>query len=429
MITRTSRALFIISIIAFCIMIFSMCMNETSEPEVLPKDTLPEQTTAGIKKDIDFQDFAGSSKCQKCHADIYKDHIQTSHFSTSAQALKRNIKGSFKKGENIFTYNPDLYVAMEKRDTGLYQVVYYKGEEKIALQFGLTIGSGTKGQSFMRWQDNKLFQLPLTYYSIAGKWANSPGFPNKVQYERPITARCMECHTTYADIISPAEMEPEEFDRNRIILGVDCEKCHGSGAEHVKFYSENPNEKEGKYITNPSKLTRQQNLDLCALCHGGRLERKAPSFTYAVGDSLSVFFNTNSLNKTGRNYISVDVHGNQYGLMSASKCFLKSNTMTCNSCHDIHRNERGKTELFSTRCQTCHSGEHKKTPQLLTVPESAIKSNCIDCHMALEPSHSIVLNTSGMETPKAAAFRSHFISVYNNETKKFIDSLQGRRQR
>ena len=408
-----------------CIAGFTMCMNEGEKKTkgTLNGNNEQQPGNAAIEK-VYYQDFAGSGKCQKCHADIYKDHIHTSHFSTSAEALKKNIKGSFKKGENIFTYNPDLYVAMEKRDTGLYQVVYYKGEEKIALQFGLTIGSGTKGQSFIRWQGDKLFQLPLTYYSIAGRWANSPGFPNKVQYERPITARCMECHTTFAEIVSPPEVEPEQFDRNKIILGVDCEKCHGPGAQHVKFFTENPNEKEGKYIINPARLTRQQNLELCALCHGGRLERKQPSFTYTSGDSLSAFFNTSSLNKTGRNYVSVDVHGNQYGLMSASKCFLKSSNMTCNTCHDTHKKERGKIALFSSRCQTCHAGDHKETPQLASVPAAVLKNNCIDCHMASEPSHNIVLFTSGMEEPKAASFRSHFISVYTDKTKKFIDSLK-----
>ena len=422
---RPRRYLVIVCSIACCILFFTMCMNNQEEKATTRKldtEQAPENT---IVKKIHYNDFAGSDMCKKCHAEAFKSHSQTSHFLTSATATEKNIKGSFRKGKNTFTYNNDLYVAMEKRDSGLCQVVYYKGEEKIALKFGLVIGSGTKGQSFARWQENKLFQLPLTYYTIAGKWANSPGFPNKVQFERPITARCMECHATYADVFSTAGSDAEQFNKKTIITGITCEKCHGPGAQHVKFYTENPDETGGKYIVNPAKLSRQQKLDLCALCHGGRLENKQPAFTYVAGDTLSRFFNTAQLNKTGRDYASVDVHGNQFGLMSASKCFLKSD-MTCNSCHDAHANERGRTALFSSRCQSCHTGGHKEIPGMKAMPASVIKTNCIDCHMALEPSHMIVLFTSGMEAPKAASFRSHFISVYPKETQKFIDSLKKR---
>lgn len=401
-----------------------MCMNEQKEKTDSPQITSTQHSPEFTAKKVAYTEFAGSNKCKTCHTEAFKNHAQTSHFSTSAEATEKTIRGSFKKGLNTFMYNPDLLVAMEKRDSGLCQVVYYKGEEKIALKFGLTIGSGTKGQSYARWEDNKLFQLPLTYYTIAGKWANSPGFPNKVQFERPITARCMECHATYADVFSTAGSDAEQFNPKTIITGITCEKCHGPGAQHVKFYAEHPQEKGARFIVNPAKLTRQQKLDLCALCHGGRLENKQPAFTYTVGDSLSDFFNTDGLNKTGRSYVSVDVHGNQFGLMSASKCFLNS-AMTCNSCHSAHENERGKTALFSSRCQSCHTGEHKEVPEMKAVSASIIRSNCIDCHMAVEPSRTIVF-TSGMEAPVPASFRSHFISVYPKETQKFIDSLKKR---
>jgi hypothetical protein len=423
---RPKRYFVIVSSIMCCILLFTMCINDQEQKPDYTVKPYDEQTSENSEaKRVHYNDFVGADMCKKCHAEAFNSHAQTSHFLTSSNANEKNIKGSFKNGKNTFTYNNDLYVAMEKRDSGLCQVVYYKGEEKIALKFGLAIGSGTKGQSYARWEENKLFQLPLTYYTIAGKWANSPGFPNKVQYERPITARCIECHATYADVFSSAGSAAEQFNEKTIITGITCEKCHGPGAQHVKFYTENPGEKGGKYIVNPGKLSRQQQLDLCALCHGGRLENKQPAFSYVAGDTLSHFFNTDGLNKTGRNYVSVDVHGNQFGLMSASKCFLKSN-MTCNSCHSAHANERGKTQLFSSRCQTCHTGEHKVVPGMNAVPASIIRSNCIDCHMALEPSHMIVLFTSGMESPKAASFRSHFISVYPKETQKFIDSLKKR---
>jgi len=157
------------------------------------------------------------------------------------------------------------------------------------------------------------------------------------------------------------------------------------------------------------------------LCHGGRLQKKQPSFTFQAGDTLSNFFNTEQMKLPGgRDYVNVDVHGNQYGLLSASKCFIKSD-MTCNTCHNVHENERGKLVAFSSRCQKCHTTSHAPIPQLKT---SEITSNCVDCHMATEPSHTIIIKTSGHEQPKLARFRSHFIGLYADETKKYIEKYR-----
>lgn len=104
------------------------------------------------------------------------------------------------------------------------------------MRFDIVTGSGAKGQSFMSWRGDKLFQLPITYFTTAAQWSNSPGFPSdRVMIDRPITSRCMECHVTFAERISEDGKEPEEFSKTNIIYGVDCEKCHGPAAEHVAF--------------------------------------------------------------------------------------------------------------------------------------------------------------------------------------------------
>ena len=51
---------------------------------------------------------------------------------------------------------------------------------------------------------------------------------------------------------------------------------------------------------------------------------------------------------------------------------------------------------------------------------NAIKSNCIDCHMPASRSRSITLMLPGHEVPTAALVRSHFISIYPDEVKKFV---------
>lgn len=365
--------------------------------------------------------FAGSVTCASCHKDIYDSHLNTAHYLTSQPATEKYIKGSFEPGKNVYAYNYSVRVAMEKRDSSFYQVEYFRETEKKAKRFDIVIGSGTMGQSYLYWHNDHLFQLPITYFSAADAWSNSPGFPDKVLFKRSITSRCLECHTTFVKTVSAPGKEPEEFAKNKIIYGVDCEKCHGPAAKHVEFQTQNPNLSASKYIVNPAKLSRQQTIDLCAACHGGRLEKTRPSFEFTVGDKLSDYF---VVDTTMPDPEKIDVHGNQYGLLRASKCFKISKTMTCVTCHNTHENEKGKVEVFSTRCMTCHNNGHEKICKLNKSMGTAINTNCVDCHMPLKPSKAIAVQLLGGTRPIAALIRSHFISIYPDETKKILAAMK-----
>ncbi len=366
---------------------------------------------------VNFQQFAGSETCLNCHKKIYESHIKTPHYLTSKPAIEKYILGSFEKGKNIFPFHPGLFVAMEKRDSGLFQVAYLKDIEKVARRFDIVMGSGTKGQTYLSWKGNELFQLPITYFTAASEWCNSPGYPNKVLFNRPVTSRCFECHSTYANVISPPQQEPEEYDRTQILYGVYCEKCHGPAAKHAEYQTQHPQETIGKYIINPSRFSRQQSLDLCGLCHGGKLQKTKPSFEFISGDSLFNYFVKNTSDSNTKN---IDVHGNQLGLLSESKCFRMNETLTCVTCHNTHENERGNVTLFSQRCMTCHNQEHGTFCKMNTLPASTLKTNCVDCHMPKQPSMSIAVLLPGKQSPTSALIHTHLIKTYPDEVKKVI---------
>jgi nitrate/TMAO reductase-like tetraheme cytochrome c subunit len=414
-IVRYRRSTIFIFLIVSCIFLLTKCISNDG-------DKAATESTKEIAANPDyFQLYAGSEKCASCHKNIYKDNVHTAHYLTTRPAIEKYIKGSFDSGNNAFVYDPDVTVKMEKRDSGLFQVLYYKGIERKTLRFDIVIGSGAKGQSFMSWNNNRLTQLPITYFTAPNQWANSPGFPSKVLINRPITSRCLECHSTYVYKTSAPDSDPEEFDHKQIIYGVDCEKCHGPGAKHVEFQTQNPKDTTGKFIINPARLSRIQNLELCALCHGGRMQKTKPSFTFTAGDKLSDYFMNDSVSSNAVSDGYVDVHGNQYGMLKASKCFRMSATLTCTSCHNPHENERGKIALFSQRCISCHKDVHDHFTKINNTPVLAINKNCIDCHMPAQPSRAITLLLPGSQMPTAALIRTHFIAIYPLETKNFID--------
>lgn len=361
--------------------------------------------------------YAGSVTCKSCHESIYKSHQFTAHHQTSQFPDSVSIKGSFEERANVFFYSMEKFVVMSKEHNQFAQTLYVRGNKVKSKTIDLVVGSGVRGQAYLTWRDSTLFQLPIGYFTDVHSWANSPGFSNRPIFNRPITSRCLECHSTFFNKVL-SDKYPEQFSKKNFVLGIECEKCHGPGLKHTNFHKENAGLSEGKFIVSFKKLTREQQLDFCRSCHGGKMEATKPAFSFKVGNHLNDHFAIDSIQVSA----PLDSHGNQYGMLSLSKCFLKSD-MTCSTCHQSHENERGKVELFSSRCMNCHaegSGSfcsYKK----LSLPQ--LKQNCIQCHMPEKNSNSIRMLLQGDDIPTPAKMRVHYITMYQDEVIKYINSI------
>lgn len=413
------RSPFIFCCIAGIVLLLTRCINNENEEAINDSKEVKDSVRL-----ITYKDFAGTASCTKCHKEITNDYVHTAHYLTSQQADKKSIQGSFAKGKNSFVYDDERTVKLEKRKDSFYQVYYYKGEEKLQRTFDVVIGSGTNGETYLSWVDGKLIELPVSYFTQIHQWANSPGYPlYPTVFNRPATARCLECHATFATLLTNENMQqPENFDSTQMILTVSCEKCHGPAAKHVAYQLQHPNDTTAKYIVNPAKLSRTLSIDVCALCHSGGLQKTQPSFQFTAGDSLSKYFDIAASQKNKM----MDVHGNQLGLLSASKCFRNSQTMTCIMCHDTHKNERNTFTTFSQKCMTCHTTQHKT---IEGISNTTLMNNCIDCHMPLQESMSVSFLVQGKNAPVNAVMRTHYITVYQDETKKYIQHLSAEQKK
>lgn len=372
--------------------------------------------------------YAGAASCRGCHKDIYGRFIKTAHNLTSSPASAQTIKGSFKPGNNHFPYNRFMEVVMEEKNGGFFQTSHINGQPFQSEPFDVVIGSGRKGQTYLYWKEDQLFQLPISYYVPTESWCISPGYPlNMVRFDRVIVGRCMECHGSRAEV--DEANNTTYFNKNSIVLGVNCERCHGPAARHVQFHELNKSEKTARFITSKTQFTRQQSLDACALCHSGIRESTKPPFSFVAGDKLSDFslpiYNEDSA-------AMLDVHGNQYGLLTASKCFKQSLTMNCSSCHNVHKEEIDNPKLFSSRCITCHNDNSHTTCTLKDTKNIKLSDNCIDCHMPVLPSKNIFLQTNDSTKSSADYVRTHLVSIYPEITTRFINqtkATKGKRKR
>lgn len=285
--------------------------------------------------------------CAPCHKAIADSFAQSAHANASRRASAQTIAGSFESGGNeLRTHRDGVYFRMERRKGRFYQTgVDFSGTRTEA--FDLVIGSGRRGQSYLYWRDGLLFQLPVSYHVKSKSWINSPGYEDGlVNFGRGIPPQCLDCHASGFRLVGAGKNVRYAPDYS---LGISCAKCHGAATRHEDL--------------------KRPSSDLCARCHSG-LE--------------------------GESHGGPDVHGNQVGLLASSRCFQKSGSMTCGTCHDVHRMQRDAAAL-SAKCGLCHQASQCRSAR--TKP-----GGCVDCHMPLMPSKLI----------QVQSYRTHRVAIYGN---------------
>ncbi len=371
-----------------------------------------------VLEHVNGHKFSGSKQCITCHEDIYNKHIKTAHYLTSTLPSASTIKGIIEAENNSYNIDEHHRYLITERSNFFFQVLINDSLSKKEREdkIDIVIGSGVKGQSFFSWDQNKLYQLQTSYFIPNKQWVNSPGYEKKIlAKERQISLNCLECHTTFAKINNSFE---NKLLKRSIILGVDCERCHGPAARHVEYQNNFPNDSTGKFIVSHDNMSRQQKIDMCALCHSGS-KRKIPNkeFHFVLGDTLDNYFYNDFDDYNKIKYRSnLDVHGNQVELLESSKCFQKTETMDCNTCHNSHENQRGNLEYFNSICINCHKLDKQMNCGLSIVKIKNSKKKCIDCHMPEIESNSIKIQKG--DSLIKVKVRSHLIKKYKESSKQ-----------
>jgi hypothetical protein len=388
---QQSRIIIVTGLLAALVFSFSRCFHDNSSAANDPRG----------------EQYAGAEACTGCHRNIAGSYAHSNHYKTSSGINSDSLKKLIAPSADRFYFTDTGYIGIEEKNSALFQTLFSNGQPSVSEKFDISFGSAEKAQTYGYWKENKLYQLPLTWYSSMHTWANSPGFPaGRAHFGRVIESRCFECHASYInkELVPSGPMAvTENLDRNSIVYGIDCERCHGPAAGHVAFHRENPAVTTPKYITSIKSLTREQQLDVCAVCHSGNDQSVQRSlFAFMPGDTLSHFYYPDF----GSGKPAPDVHGKQVQLLASSKCF-KNSQLTCTTCHNAHEPEGNKLAGFIAKCMSCH--------QDITHPAGIITSseqNCISCHMPLQTSRTIYFNNGREATNIPYSIRTHRIAVY-----------------
>lgn len=346
--------------------------------------------------------------CRACHAEITGSFLDTPHYRTSSLATPATVLGPFGRGPNeLRTRVPTTFFRMDSRGDGLYQTAYWlDGERPLTRteRMDIAVGSGRRGQSYLVWRDGLLYQLPVSFFTAAGRWVNSPGYEDgEAHFGRLVPPRCLECHATSFGL----EGGPRRVRYAAAYqLGIGCRVCHTDAEAHAARGTAGVRLTAG--VVNPARLSRDRQIDLCALCHSGAArELRRPPFTFVAGEPIEAHLGPSPQDESQ----APDVHGNQVALLGQSRCFQRSDTMTCSTCHDVHR-AGGDDATVSTTCLQCHGA-----PDLSAIGDGhrevdreRLANGCVDCHMPLQDSR--VIRMAAPTGTIASSYRNHRIGIY-----------------
>lgn len=298
--------------------------------------------------------------------------------------------------QTAFTVNPDDGSSVRRQE-----------------QAEIVVGAGTVDEILFYWQDRHCFQLPIAYLNPIQAWGNSPGFKDGVaDFSRPVLPRCLECHNTWLDH-QPGTAN--EYHAKTAMLGISCERCHGPGQMHVDHHrsmEDSSDEAGAAHIVKPYELTREQQIALCAHCHGNANIRTSPPFTWRPGDLVEDHYRVTTGGLPEDNHTANHV---QY--LSESSCFQNSE-MTCVTCHDPHAKEDSSlVRSFNVSCGSCH--ETEDCSQQATLPEP-VRGLCVNCHMPKKPVVNINFSLADDDFVPLIYRHEHSIGVYPEATSQTL---------
>lgn len=331
---------------------------------------------ASLRSADPIRQFVGWEACRECHSENVGTHSETGHAHTFAATqdseIARTLCGAQAAGGEAygtFHYDCDAEGLMASLPDRF-------GERRFPLDFAL--GSGKHAVTFLTLlrepsSETVGIEHRMTWYRGDGRLGITPGHEPLVPggkggehfgrvFRGVDLQRCIACHNTTGTL---AGRELTELQG-----GVQCEACHGPGAQHVHAAHE---ERDDAVELINARWSAAEEVALCGRCH--RLpEDISPQRLAAYPRSLIRF--------------------QPIGLLQ-SRCYLESaGALKCTTCHDPHSDVDSRTiaDQIAT-CQTCH-GRPEQTP----CPVSPA-TDCLRCHMP------------AVELVRGISFHDHWIRV------------------
>ena len=347
--------------------------------------------------------YAEAGSCAICHQEIAATYAQTGMGRSFYPARPENMVEDFAAGNPYYHLRSNRYYTMIERDGQYFQRRHQldlEGREinVFERQIHYVMGSGNHTRAYLHLDpQGRLTQLPLGWYpERGGYWAMNPNYdqPKHSGFQRDISFECMFCHNGYPEVAPGEDVlgRPARY-RGRLAEGIDCQRCHGPGQNHIDAVSAGAGaEKVRAAILNPADLDPERQLETCMQCHLETTSRSLPHsiqrfdrpiFSFRPGEPLADYILHFDKAPTNVPEDRFEVAHMAYR-MRKSACFLATagtpQAMTCTTCHDPHHVTRGDeaTAQYVSVCRDCHGADFNA---LVAAGQHTESADCLGCHM------------------------------------------------
>jgi Cytochrome c554 and c-prime len=311
------------------------------------------------KRTVSLGDFVGTKECARCHPKIVATQIETPMAHAASLAADST---ALREHQQLFRQVGRYSYTISKEEAGNNYNVgdgVNSDSEILAWAFGL----GNKGQTYVYQRNGSFYESRMSFFRSLESLDVTPGHSAETPptlglamgrlIDPDTLRRCFGCHTT-------ASTTRAGFNPSRLVLGVDCEACHGPGAKHAELMDEEKNAEGRQAIFNPRNLGPVAQVDFCGACHRTWYE----------------------VHRT--RILGVENVRFQPYRLEGSRCWGDGNQrLTCTACHDPHKPLNHDAGAYDQKCLACHASSRSEKPS----PDHpgracpAAAKNCVTCHM------------------------------------------------
>jgi tetratricopeptide (TPR) repeat protein len=333
--------------------------------------------------------FVGTASCRECHEKFYKLWAP-SHHGLAMQPFGAEFAGANLTGPAAaVTIGDRTYRVELGGGTGRVREMGPDGEKTYPMAH--VLGGKNVYYFLTPMPRGRLQVLPIAYDVRRDKWYDTAASGIRHFVDRPadeavpwtdpaytFNTSCHSCHVS--QLSTNYDLKKDTYRTAWAEPGINCEVCHGPGAEHVRVCRA---AREGTVPTDlkiiiTKRFTAAQHNATCAPCHAKMMPLTT---SFRPGDRFFDHYDLVTLEDTDFHPDGRDLGENYtHTLWLTSPC-VKSGQLHCVHCHTASGRYRfADPATADNACLPCHK-EHVADPKPHTQHEAGKGGLCIDCHM------------------------------------------------
>jgi len=341
---------------------------------------------AGLAGAAEGKGYAGSSSCRECHREFYRSWAPSHHglamqpYATARTNLMEQ-KAPVRAGTNTYLADVGRGVVLERGAAG---------ERSFAIEEAM---GGKNVYYFLTpLERGRLQVLPVGYDVRRKEWFDVAGSamrhlgrqPDEPLHwsESPYTfnTACFSCHVS--QLTNNYQVKTDTYQTTWAEPGINCETCHGPGAEHIRVARQTPKGRplEDLKLAGLRKIPSEPMNSLCGACHARIYPLKG---SFLPGDRFFDDFGLAALEQADFYPDGRDLGENfTFTSWRLNPC-VKSGQLDCVKCHTSSGRNRFPGEKGDAACLPCHQEKVNNAAAHSHHQAGTEGARCIACHMPM----------------------------------------------